>query len=358
MMKSKQTKTAFVVGGVDTHKDIHVAAVVDEHDRVMGSAFFSTTRSGYQQMLKWMNNFGVVSRVGVECTGTYGAGLVRYLLQMKVEVLEVTAPDKMERRKRGKSDTIDAESAAHAAFSLIRTVTPKTRNGMIESLRVLKTCRKSAITARKIALQMIQTNIVSAPDKLREQLRKMTRMQLIRTLASWQPDPRKYRNIEDAYRIALNSLAQRYLELHNEIAGLNSMMISIVDEVAPELIKRRGIGYESATQFLITAGDNPTRLRSEAGFAALCGVSPVPASSGKTNRYRLNRGGDRAANSALHIVALTRLRTDERTQEYVTKKITEGHTKLEAIRCIKRYISREVYKLICHQHHNVNLLSA
>lgn len=356
MVKSKQPKTSLVVGGVDTHKDIHVAAVVDEYDRVMGSAFFATTRLGYQQMLEWMNTFGVVSRVGVECTGTYGAGLVRYLLQMKIEVLEVTAPDKMERRKRGKSDTIDAESAAHAAFSLIRTVTPKTRNGMIESLRVLKTCRRSAITARKIALQMIQTNIVSAPDKLREQLRSMTRMQLIRTLASWKPDPIKYRNIEDAYRIALKSLAQRYLELHSEVADLNSMIISIVDEVAPELIKQRGIGYESATQFLITAGDNPMRLKSEAGFAALCGVSPVPVSSGKTNRYRLNRGGDRAANSALHIVALTRLRTDGRTQEYVTKKITEGHTKLEAIRCIKRYISREVYKLICHQYHRINML--
>ncbi|HGL5836602.1 TPA: IS110 family transposase [Serratia marcescens] len=357
-MKSKRTKTAFVVGGVDTHKDIHVGAVVDEHDRVMGSAFFSTTRSGYQQMLKWMNNFGVVSRVGVECTGTYGAGLVRYLQQMKVEVLEVTAPDKMERRKRGKSDTIDAESAAHAAFSLIRTVTPKTRNGVIESLRVLKTCRKSAITARKIALQMIQTNIVSAPDKLREQLRRMTRMLLIRTLPSWQSEPRKYRNIENAYRIALKSLAQKYLELHNETADLNNMIISIVDEVAPELIKQRGIGYESATLFLMTAGDNPTRLSSEAGFAALCGVSPAPVSSGKTNRYRLNRGDDRAANSALHIDALTRLRTDGGTQEFVTKKITEGHTKLEAIRCIKRYISREVYKLICHQYHSVNLLLA
>ncbi|HDJ1438105.1 TPA: IS110 family transposase [Serratia rubidaea] len=357
MAKSKKTKTSFVVGGVDTHKDIHVAAVVDEHDRIMGSASFTTTRSGYQKMLEWMNSFGVVSRVGVECTGTYGADLVRYLQKMKIEVLEVTAPDKMERRKRGKSDTIDAESAAHAAFSLIRTVTPKTRNGMIESLRVLKTCRKSAITARKIALQMIQTNIVSAPDKLREQLRTMTRMRLIRTLATWKTDSRKYRNIEDAYLIALKSLAKRYLELHYEITDLNNIIISIVDEVAPELIKQRGIGYESATQFLITAGDNPIRLTSEAGFAALCGASPVPVSSGKTNRYRLNRGGDRAANSALHIVALTRLRTDERTREYVTKKITEGHTKLEAIRCIKRYISREVYKLICHQYYKINLLS-
>lgn len=316
-----------IVGGVDTHKDLHVAAVVNQYNKVLGTEYFSTTRQGYSQMLAWMATFGSVQRIGVECTGTYGSGLLRYLLKAGVEVLEVTRPDCMERHKRGKSDTIDAECAAHAAFARIRTVTPKTRDGMIESLRVLKTCRKTAISARRVALQIIHCNIVSAPDELREQLRNMTRMQLIRTLGSWRPNASEYRNVTNVYRIALKSLARRYLELHDEIADLDVMIAAIVDELAPELIKRNAVGYESASQLLITAGDNPQRLGSESGFAALRGVSPVPVSSGKTNRYRLNRGGDRAANSALHIIAIGRLRTDAKTKEYVARRVAEGHTK-------------------------------
>ncbi len=202
-----------IVGGVDTHKDLHVAAVVNQHNKVLGTEYFSTTRQGYRQMLAWMATFGSVQRIGVECTGTYGSGLLRYLLKAGVEVLEVTTPDRMERHKRGKSDTIDAECAAHAAFARIRTVTPKTRDGMIESLRVLKTCRKTAISARRVALQIIHSNIVSAPDELREQLRNMTRMQLIRTLGSWRPDASEYRNVTNVYRIALKSLARRYLRV-------------------------------------------------------------------------------------------------------------------------------------------------
>ncbi|HGF6270019.1 MULTISPECIES: transposase [Enterobacteriaceae] len=307
------------------------------------------TRRGYQ-MGRWlagrlMKELGLVS-----CQQPTH----RYLQNAGLEVLEVTAPDRMERRKRGKSDTIDAECAAHAAFSGIRTVTPKTRNGMIESLRVLKTCRKTAISARRVALQIIHSNIISAPDELREQLRNMTRMQLIRTLGSWRPDASEYRNVTNVYRISLKSLARRYLELHDEIADLDVMIAAIVDELAPELIKRNAIGYESASQLLITAGDNPQRLRSESGFAALCGVSPVPVSSGKTNRYRLNRGGDRAANSALHIIAIGRLRTDDKTKEYVARRVAEGHTKMEAIRCLKRYISREVYTLLRNQNRQIN----
>jgi len=181
MAKINSVHSSYVVGGVDTHKDLHVAAVVDHNNIVLGSEFFATTRQGYRQMLAWMASFGTVARIGVDCTGSYGAGLLRYLQKAGTEVLEVTAPDKMERRKRGKSDTIDAESAAHTAFSGIRTVTPKTRSGMVEALCVLKVCRKTAVAARCIALQMIQMNIVSAPDALRDQIRHLTRMQLIRT---------------------------------------------------------------------------------------------------------------------------------------------------------------------------------
>lgn len=354
MKPCQEVAVGSVVGGVDTHKDLHVAAVVDEHDRVLGNQCFATTRHGYKQMLAWMRSFGQLVRIGVEATGTYGAGLMRYMQSAGVEVLEVSTPDKHDRRKRGKNDDLDAQNAAHAAFTGKRTVTPKSRDGMIESLRVLKACRKTAVAARRVALQMIQNTIICAPDELRESLRKMTRMQLIRTLAAWRPDLTDYRNVVSAYRISLKSLGRRYLELHDEIADLDTMIIAIIDELAPTLVARNSIGHGSAAQLLLTAGDNSERLHSESSFAALCGVSPVPASSGKITRHRLNRSGDRAANSALHIIAIGRLRTDPRTKAYMARRIAEGRSKLEVIRCLKRYIAREVFALISHHRQEIN----
>ena len=328
--------TRRIVGGVDTHKDLHVAAVVDEQDRVIETRSFATTRQGYRQMLAWMRAFGDLQRIGVELTGSYGAGLLRFMQQAGIAVLEVTTPDKQDRRRRGKNDDLDAQNAAHAAFAGQRTVTPRSRDGMIESLRVLMACRKTAVSARRVALQMIHNTIVCAPDGLRDQLRSLTRMQLVRTLASWRPDLTAYRDLESAYRIGLKSLARRYLELHDEIADLDVMIAAIVDELAPNLVARNSIGHIGAAQLLLTAGDNPERLRSEASFASLCGVSPVPASSGKTVRHRLNRGGDRAANSALHIIAIGRLRTDQRTKDYYSSDSrrafqTRRHSSLEAL---------------------------
>lgn len=353
-MEGQDTTMRHVIGGVDTHKDLHVAAVVDEHDRVIQTRSFAATRQGYRQMLAWMRSFGDLQRVGVESTGSYGAGLLRFLQGAGVEVLEVTAPDRQDRRRRGKNDDLDAQNAAHAAFSGSRTVTPRSRDGMVESLRVLRACRKTAVSARRIALQMLHNTIICAPEGLRDQLRAMTRMQLIRTVAAWRPDLTAYRDVEAAYRIGLKFLARRYLELHDEIADLDMMIGAIVAELAPELIARNSIGCNGAAQLLLTAGDNPERLKSEAGFAALCGVSPVPASSGKTVRHRLNRGGDRAANSALHIIAIGRLRTDEKTKAYVARRIAEGHSKLDAIRALKRYIAREVYGIIMRRQKAIN----
>ena len=346
--------TRRIVGGVDTHKDLHVAAVVDEQDRVIGTRSFATTRQGYRQMLAWMR---VLRR-----TTTYRNRVDRQLRRRapalhaagRVAVLEVTTPDKQDRRRRGKNDDLDAQNAAHAAFAGQRTVTPRSRDGMIESLRVLMACRKTAVSARRVALQMIHNTIVCAPDGLRDQLRSLTRMQLVRTLASWRPDLTAYRDLDSAYRIGLKSLARRYLELHDEIADLDVMIAAIVDELAPNLVARNSIGHIGAAQLLLTAGDNPERLRSEASFASLCGVSPVPASSGKTVRHRLNRGGDRAANSALHIIAIGRLRTDQRTKDYVARRIAEGHSKLDAIRALKRYLAREVFTLITQRRKEIN----
>ena len=245
-----------------------------------------------------------------------------------------------------RTTTWTPQNAPHAAFARRWVVTPKTCDGMIGSLRVLKACRKTAVAARKIALQVIQNSIICAPEELRDVLRNLTRMQLVRTLAAWRPDLSDYRNVTSAYRIALKSLGRRYLELHDEIADLDAMIAAIVEELAPSLVARNSIGRESAAQLLLTAGDNVDRIRSESSFAALCGVSPVPASSGKVIRHRLNRGGDRAANSALHVIAIGRLRTDPKTKAYIAKKIAEGHSKLEALRCLKRYIAREVYALV------------
>jgi len=353
-MEIEKSAVRRVVGGVDTHKDLHVAAVVDERDRVLASRSFATTRQGYRQMLAWMRSFGELQRIGIESTGSYGAGLLRFVQKAGTEVLEVTAPDNQDRRRRGKNDDLDAQNAAHAAFAGKRTVTPRTRDGMVESLRVLTACRKTAVAARRVALQMIQNTIVCAPDGLRDMLRAMTRMQLIRTLAAWRPDLTAYRDVEAAYKISLKSLARRYLELHDEIADLDTMIGTIVDELAPDLVARNSIGHTGAAQLLLTAGDNPERLRSEASFAALCGVSPIPASSGKTIRHRLNRGGDRHANSALHIIAIGRLRTDPKTKAYVAKRVAEGHSKLDALRALKRYIAREVFGIITRRQRSIN----
>lgn len=188
MDSKSEAAASAVVGGVDTHKDLHVAAVVDNQDRVLGTRSFASTRQSYPQMLASMRSFGTLRRVGVESTCSYGAGLLLFLQQAEVTVLEVTAPDRQDRRKRGRNDDVDAQNAARAVFSGQRTVTPRSRDGMIEALRVLVACRKTAVTARRIALQMIHNTIVVAPDGLRDQLRVMIRMQLVRTLAAWRPD--------------------------------------------------------------------------------------------------------------------------------------------------------------------------
>ncbi|MET3812199.1 transposase [Arthrobacter sp. UYEF3] len=225
---------------------------------------------------------------------------------------------------------------------------------MVESLRALKTARKTAVSGRRVALQMIKAQVIAAPEELHDQLRNMTRMQLIRTLAAWRPDLTGYRDPVTATKIALKSLARRYLELHDEIADLEVHMHALVDELAPELLARTGVGYESATQLLITAGDNPGRLGSEASFAMLCGAAPLPASSGMTTRHRLNRSGDRAANSALHMIAISRWRIDPTTQAFVARKRAEGHSNPEILRCLKRYLAREIYYVLRNRQRTIN----
>lgn len=263
----------------------------------------------------------------------YGAGLLRFMQSAGVEVLEVTTPDKHDRRRRGKNDELDAQNAAHAAFAGRRTVTPKTQDGMIESLRVLKACRKTAVAARRIALQMIQNTIVCAPDEVRETLRHMTRMQLVRTLAAWRPDLTDFRNVASAYRITLKSLGRRYLELHDEIADLDVMIGAIVDELAPDLVARNSIGHGAAAQLLLTAGDNSERLQRALPPCVASVRSPRPPArrpvivstegviGRQTARCTSSPWDGGSENQSLHGQA-------------------DRHSKLEVIRVLKRYIAR------------------
>ena len=335
-----------VVGGVDTHQDQHVAAVVDHQGAVLGVQHFPTTRHGYLTLIAWMRGLGDVARIGVECTGSYGAGLTRYLALAGLAVLEVTGPDKALRRAKGKDDTVDAIAAAQAALSGQRVRVAKDRNGQVESLRVLRTTRKTAIKCKRATLQQLHNTIVAAPDSVREQLRNQTRMQLLRALAASRPDRVGFRDPTIATRIALKSLARRVLELNDEIGDLDQLIEPLVGELAPSLLALTGVGVDSAGAFLVAAGDNPERLTSQASFAMLCGACPVPASSGKTSRHRLNRGGNRQANSALHMVVLSRIRKDERTQAYLKRRLAEGLSKRETMRCLKRYVAREIFQVM------------
>jgi transposase len=342
-MAGVSSTSPVVIGGIDTHKDIHAAAVIDMRGALLGTELFSTTRAGYRALMRWMRSYGDVRQVGVEGTGSYGAGVTRHLTEAGVEVFEVARPDRSDRRRRGKSDTFDAEAAARAVLEGRRISTPKDKSGKIEALRVLRLTRSGAVRAKTRALQLLRNHIVSAPDEVRDQVRSLTRMQLIRTCVSWRPDSGAFRDPVVATRIALKSLARRIIELDDEIDLLDGLIQKLVREINPKLLELCGVGIENAGQLLVTAGENPARMRSEAAFAMLCGVAPLPASSGKNERHRLNRGGDRAANSALHMVAICRLRMDPRTRAYSERRIAEGRSKREIIRCIKRYIAREVF---------------
>ena len=335
-----------VVGGVDTHQDLHVAAVVDHRSATLATQQFPATRHGYAELISWMSGYGSLKRVGVECTGSYGAGLARTFADRAVAVYEVTAPDKGLRRAKGKDDFVDAIAAARSAYSGQRLQVAKDRRGRVETLRVLRTTRKTAVKCRRAALQQMHNTIVAAPDEVREQFGSMTRMQLIRASASSRPDPQRFRDPGVATRLSLKSLARRVLELNDEISQLDDFITPLVQELAPTLLALQGVGVDVAAQFLVTAGDNPERLSSESSFAMLCGACPIPASSGKVSHHRLNRGGNREANAALHVVVLVRMNRDERTKAYVKRRVAEGLSKRDIIRCLKRYVAREVYQIL------------
>ncbi|MFD0416858.1 IS110 family transposase [Streptomyces sp. NPDC127108] len=338
-----------VFAGVDTHTDTHHAAVVDSLGRSVGDREFPTTTQGYRTLLTWLMSFGHVQAVGVECTGSYGAGLATVLSAADLVVVEVNVPDRGTRHARGKSDPIDAYSAARAAASGRATATPKSRTGAVEALRQLRVTRASAIKARTQAINQLIGLRVTAPEPLRASLTGLTRTALVNCCLRLRPGAELTRPA-DAARYALRQLARRIHTLTEEIDEVTDHLATLTAVAGPDLIALFGVGTETAGQLLVTAGDNPQRLRTEAAFAALCGAAPVPASSGRTDRHRLSRGGDRQANRALHMIAVVRMRYCPRTRAYVARRTQQGLTKKDIIRCLKRFIAREVYHALTRTH--------
>ena len=283
---------------------------------------------------------------GVEGTGSYGAGLARHLKAAGIAVVEVDRPKRRHLRRNGnKSDPKDAESAARAVLSGEAAGVPKSGDGKVEMVRTLRAARRSAVKARVQAANLLQAMLVTAPEQLRRRLRKLPTKELVAVAARFRPggDPE---DVEAATRFALRSVAHRYEALSEEIAELDARLDRLVAEAAPELLALAGVGTHHAATLLVLAGDNPDRLKSESSFASLCGVSPVEASSGKVVRHRLNRGGNRDVNRALHMVCVVRMGSDRRTRSYVARRTAEGKSKWEIMRCLKRYIAREVYRVL------------
>jgi transposase len=330
-----------VVVGVDTHKHIHVAVAVDELGGRIDTRSFAADRSGYEQLIDWASSLGREVIFGVEGTGSYGAGLASAIRRRSLGVLEVLRTDRRDRRLRGKSDTLDAENAARAVLNGQASAVPKSADGTAEMIRLVKVAKDVAVKARTSAMISLKAVLVNAPAELREQLEPLTKMALIRRCAALRSgqllDP------TSAAKHTLRAIARRWLALDAEIKSHEQVLTKLTTEMVPDLVDAFGIGADIAAEMLIVAGDNPERVKSEPAFARLCGVAPIPASSGMTTRHRLNRGGHRQANSALYRAVIVRLQYHQPTQAYCQRRTAEGRTKAEIIRCLKRLIAREIW---------------
>jgi transposase len=336
-----------IVGGVDTHQLTHHAAVVDGDLRPVADREFRATEDGYRSLLEWMAGFGVLVRVGVESTGSYGAGLTRFLLAAGVEVLEIRRPEKATRAREGKSDVIDAYSAARQAASGAAIGLPKIKTGIVESIRSIKVARDSAVKDRTRAYSQIRDLVTTAPAVVHDELIGLTGPQRVKRAVGYRPDLARLAEPVQATKKALRALARRIRELDAEIAEADRDLTRLTRRVVPSLLAMPQVGTQTAAQIVTTAGENIDRMHSEASFAKLVGVAPLPASSGKSGtRHRLNRGGDRQANSALYMVIIGRLKNDPATQTYLARRVTEGKTKNEAIRCLKRHLARSIYRAL------------
>lgn len=334
-----------VIGGVDTHADMHVSAALDViTGQRLGIESFPADARGYAALLAWLRTFGVIDAVGVESTGAWGAGLARHLTAAGVRVVEVDRPDRKARRLEGKSDPVDAEAAARAVLAGRATGVPKSSDGPAEAVRALEIVCNGATRDRTRATNQFKALLVTAPADLREHMAAMTFRRQLEVA-------RRFRNDHDNpvlahLRFSLKALARKVAFLDEQITELEDRMNALCGQAAPALAGVFGVGPHVAAKLLAAIGDNPDRIRSEAAFAKLCAACPIPASSGKTTRHRLNRGGDRRANNALHTIVLVRMRHHAPTRAYVARRIAEGKTRAEIIRCLKRFVAREIYNVI------------
>jgi transposase len=333
-----------ITGGVDTHADMHVAAALDPRGALLGTRAFPAAPAGYAGLLAWLAGFGQVAVVGVEGTGSYGAGLARHLAAAGVKVVEVDHPDRRDRYRHGKSDPLDAVSAARAAQSGRAAGIPKGRDGQVEAIRALGVAKRSARDQRTQAITQARALLVTGPDEgLRARLAVTSPHAPATALAALRPRPGS--DIPGyAAKVALHELGRRIRFLDAQLTRLDELIASLATARAPGLLALHGVGPDTAAALLTAAGDNPGRLRSEAAWAHLCGAAPVPASSGKTTRHRLNRGGNRQANHALWRIVIVRMSSDPATRAYVERRTAQGLTKPEIIRCLKRYVARQVYR--------------
>jgi transposase len=352
-MLTTQQETLTEVGvvlGVDTHLDVHVAVALNELGRRLDEVSVPASTRGYVTLVGWAEKFGPIICAGVEGTSSYGAGLARYLSRVGIKVMEVERPKRHQGSSRhsqrnGKSDPLDAEAAARAVLAGEVAGEPKSGNGKVEMIRTLRAARRSAVKARSQTVNQLKSLLVTAPEELRDRLRRLSTKELVSTVARFRPG-RIPETPEEATKFSLRSVARRYRALSEEITELDVQLERLVAEVAPELPTLLGVGTDHSATLLVVAGDNPERLNSEASFANLCGVAPIEASSGKVVRHRLNRGGNRDANRALHLICVVRMRHDQRTKHYVARRTAEGKSKREIIRCLKRYVAREVYRVL------------
>jgi len=335
-----------ITGGVDTHLDVHVAAALDPLGRLIGTESFSTDAAGYRALLEWLRRFGEVTKVGVEGTGSYGAGLARFLRREHVHVVEVNRPNRQARRNSGKTDALDAVEAARSALSGNAKGHAKTRDGAAEAIRTLIVAKRSARQSKVKAKVQMRHLVVSAPETIHQRFIGLSGTALITEAASLRPE-RSPDPVTAATKSSLSSLARRIRFLEAELATLDEQIAALVAAAAPELLGLFGLGPDTAASLLVAAGDNPERLHSEAAWARLCGVAPKRADSGKvTGHFRLDDGGDRQANSALWRIVMVRIAHDPKTTAYFERRVKEGRTKRDVIRILKRYVAREVYRYL------------